>query len=112
MKKYKLIEEVEEGDILAEPIINSFGLLLLPGGTPLNDRHVRMFKMWNIKQVTVSMDVDNYSSWLNDELLEYSYKIFSAKCLWKPESDYELDLFNMGVVYEARKIFNDMQRKK
>ena len=112
MKKIKLIEDIVDGDVLGEPIINSFGLLLLPGGAPLNERHIRMFKMWNIKQVTVTMDVDNYASWLNDDLLEYAYKIFSGKCLWKPDNDFDLDLFNMGVVYEARKIFNDMQKKR
>ena len=112
MNKIKNISELEDGDVIAEPLISSYGTLLLPAGTPLNHKQIKMMKMWNIKQVTVNMDLDNYNSWLTDELLSYGYRTFSEKCWWKPVNSYDEDLFFMGVVFEARKYLDDMQRGK
>ena len=111
MKKVKELSEIENGDVLGEPVINSFGLLLLPVGVPLNDKQIRMLKMWNIKQVTVQLELDNYDSWLSDDLLSYSYRIFAERCLWSPSNENEDDLYNLGVVYEARKVMDSLEKK-
>lgn len=110
MNKLKDISELEEGDVLAEPLISSFGTFLLPGGTPINHKHIKLMKMWNIKKVFVSMDLENFDSWLSDDLLTYSYALFSERCPWKPTNEYEADLFRMGVVYEARKYMSEFEK--
>ncbi|MCX6155586.1 MAG: hypothetical protein NT007_15645 [Candidatus Kapabacteria bacterium] len=112
MVKVKDLDEIVNGDLLAEPLINSFGALLLPAGTPITERQIRMMKMWNIKSVSVVMDVENYDSWLSDDVLTYAYRVFSERCPWTPESEIEADLFRMGVVHEARKVIDEMHKRR
>ncbi len=110
MNKLKDISQLEDGDVLAEPLISSYGTFLMPAGTPLNGKQIKMLKMWNIKKVMVRMDLDNFDSWLSDDLLSYAYKLFSERCSWKPTNEYEADLFRMGVIFEARKYLNEVER--
>lgn len=112
MTKLKDISELEEGDILAEPLISSYGTFLLPGGTPINQKQIKLMKMWNIKKVVIRMDIENFDSWLSDELLSYSYKVFSERCPWKPTNEYDGDLFRMGVIYEARRYMDELEKTK
>ena len=112
MNKLKDISELEEGDLLAEPLVSSNGTFLLPSGTPINNKQIKMMKMWNVKQVLIRMDLDNFDSWLNDDILLHAYRIFSVKCPWKPNNMYDEDLFQMGVIFEARKYMNDLNKGK
>lgn len=110
MNKLKMITELEEGDVLAEPLVSNNGTFLLPSGTPINIKQIKMMKMWNVKQVLIRMDLDNFDSWLNDDILLHALRMFKSKCPWVPNNIYDEDLFQMGVIFEARKYMNELSK--
>lgn len=42
------ISEIQSGMALAEPVTNFQGVMLLPKGTVLSDRHLNLLKSWGI----------------------------------------------------------------
>lgn len=110
MRKLKLIAELEEGDVLAEPLVSNNGTFLLPSGTPINIKQIKMMKMWNVKQVLIQMDLDNFDSWLNDDILLHGFRVFKNRCPWVPNNHFDEDIFQMGVIFEARKYMNELNK--
>ena len=48
-----LIDELEIGQALAEDLLSSKGQLMLPAGTKLTEKHIRVFKNRGIEEVEV-----------------------------------------------------------
>ncbi len=43
------IEQVEIGMVLANPVVNRYGQVLISNGTELLQRHIKLLKTWGIK---------------------------------------------------------------
>jgi hypothetical protein len=54
-----LIEEAEPGLRVTSPVINEKGQLLLPAGTVLSDRHLRLLKSWGVGSVEIEGPTDD-----------------------------------------------------
>lgn len=46
-------DEIEQGMILAQPILNKFGQILLPANVELQKKHSQLLKTWGITSVTI-----------------------------------------------------------
>ena len=47
------VEQVTQGMVLAGPVVDRRGRLLIPAGKSLTDRHVGALKMWGIPHVEI-----------------------------------------------------------
>ena len=47
------IDEVKSGMILAHPVKNNQGVLLLEAGAKISKKNIRIFKSWGVTEVTV-----------------------------------------------------------
>ena len=47
------IDEIKSGMILAHPVKNNQGVLLLEAGTKISKKNIRIFKSWGVTEVTV-----------------------------------------------------------
>ena len=94
------IEEIEEGQILSQPVINNYGQMLLPTGTEMTLRYINLLKTWNIDTVTIlgedetvpEEDVD-----FGDEVLRHAAGRLKGRLNWIPENEFEQELYNIGL---------------
>jgi hypothetical protein len=47
------LEELTEGMVLSRPAVSPQGRLLAPGGTCVEARHLRLFRMWGVTEIVV-----------------------------------------------------------
>jgi hypothetical protein len=102
MANYIQIEKIEDGMILAEPIVNSYGQALLGAGTKLSHTHVRLLKTWNIRVVAVKSSDGEEEMQLSDEQKAIAEREIMKRMSWMPRNEIEKDLFKMGVVQTAQ----------
>ncbi len=102
------IDELEEGMILAEPIINNFGQTLLPAGIKLNNKHQIILKTWNISSVYIQSDKNDIGLdvELSPELKEKAAKSLLNRMIWIPELKIEKDLFSAGIILNVQNIIS------
>lgn len=105
MSKLMDIKKLEEGMVLAEPVINKHGQVLLPAGAVLKNNHKRILATWNIKFVNIKEDdnEDEFSN-ISPELYKRAKAILDENMLWKPRNINEFDLYNACVINIARNI--------
>ncbi len=69
------VEAVKPGMVLAEKVMTSKGMMLLPEGTSLTDAHMLTFKTWGISQVNVvGAAGETNSNYLSPEEKELIFK--------------------------------------
>lgn len=91
------IDKIEEGNVLAEPILNNFGQTILGAGSVLKKKHKLLLKTWNIETVTIITDEKESLIELSDDIKKIAFEKFSQRFTWNPTNNFEKELFNMGV---------------
>jgi hypothetical protein len=106
MPKIISVNSVTEGMILSEPIINKHGQVLLGSDIIISKKHINFFKMWNIELISVHSNEEEEEN--SDFLSSVDYEIAKAnlkkRILWSPRNQNEEDLFELGIIYEGRKL--------
>lgn len=100
MANYILVNEIKDGMILAEGIVNNFGQTLLPAGANLTEKHIKLFKTWNITGVMVKSNngEDDDDAELSPELVMKAKEKLKKRMTWSPRNNLEYDLFEMAVI--------------
>lgn len=112
MGKLILIDDIEEGMILEEPVVNQFGQVLLNKGTSLTLRHKKVFLTWNIKSIKIKSSDEQSEITFSPEQLEISEKRLKTIVKWLPRNEIEKDLFNSAVILNAKAIFTEEPKIK
>lgn len=102
MAKLVPVENIEDGMILAEPIVNKQGQTLMPSGVLLKDNHIKILKIWNIRTISVKSKENEEGLQLSPEIVRLATIKLSQKMTWKPRNNYEKDLYKMGVLNLAK----------
>ena len=93
------LEQVREGDVLANAAANAQGVVLVPAGTSLSEKHLRLLKMWGVDvlQVTSPDAVDRTGDAVPKELLDQAEDVL-GKC-FGPSRDNEImaEIFRVAV---------------
>lgn len=97
------IDLLESGMTLEKPVLNKFEQVLLPIGTELTDRHIRLLKTWNIDFVEVRDREKEEELGISDEAIAEAIEAVSRRMNWRPANQYENDIFQMGVLNLAEK---------
>lgn len=100
------IDAVEEGMILVEPIVNSFGQTLINSGVELKDNHIRVLKTWNIKSVTVKEDENEEEVEITKEMILLAQKKLADRVLWNPRNEEEKDMYKAVVMHFAKNLYS------
>ena len=72
------LDELVEGQILAETLANKYDQVLIKKGTLINlESHIRVLKMWGISEIAVFEDISDASSREsnNDEKIKEETKL-------------------------------------
>ena len=96
------ISDIEEGMILAEPLVNSFGQTLINSGVVLKKNHARLLKTWNIQTVCVKKDEDEEEVEISKEMIINAQKKLAERILWKPRNENERDMYKTVVLHFAK----------
>lgn len=91
------IEKSEPGMTLAAPILNRYGQVLLATGVTLLPSHLKMFKTWGIKLITIKSDEFEDDAVVTEDMKQKAEELFLNRINWKVKSDFEKGLFEIGV---------------
>ena len=99
MSELKDIKKIEPGMILAEPVLNKHGQVLLPAGAEVKKHHKKVLATWNVKFVNVKDTESNDDmNGISPELYKRAKSVLEENMLWKPRNAEEFDLYNACVI--------------
>ena len=107
MQQIIQIEKIEDGMVLAEPVLNQFSQVLLPSGTILSNFHKNILKKWNINYVFIYRETNEDELGIPQELIDECKELVSSKLLWTPSNPIELDLVKTATTICASKKLNN-----
>jgi hypothetical protein len=96
------VEKIEEGMILAEPIMNNYGQTLINSGVKLEEKHKKVLKMWNIKVVMVNSEEQEENEEMSEELRQMAIEKLNKRMNWQPRNPIELDLYAIGLLNTSK----------
>lgn len=111
MAKIVFTEQIKEGMVLSEPLLNNFGQTLMPSGTKLTERHKRILKTWNIMQVSIKSDNEEEEIEISAGLLNIAKERLATRVLWEPRTSQEEDMLRMATIHMARQISKEKMRE-
>lgn len=106
MSSIVLTENIQEGMILAEPILNNYGQILIGAGVELKDRHKKVLKTWNIQSVLIHNHDFNDDDIQNDQNYAQLEGELLSRMTWIPELPIEQDLLKSAVMICATNLNN------
>ncbi len=95
------VEQIKDGMIVAEPVINNFGFTLVPSGTILNEKHKKVLKTWNVYTVSIKTDDTEDESEISEELKKLAIDRISKRMKWTPRNSQEINLYNTAIIRAA-----------
>jgi len=107
------IEEIEEGLILSQPVINNYGQMLLPSGATISLRHINLLKTWNIETINVRGENDSETvetAEFGDDVLKHAKSRLKSRLNWIPENELEQELYNIGLKHACEVIGKAQKR--
>lgn len=110
MSKIISIDDIQEGMINLEPIVNRYGQTLLAAGVVLTSQHSLILKTWNIRTIKISGGEEDIAEDLSDELKELVLSKLKKRAAWSPRMPIEEDLFAMTIKHLAKSIVNKSEQ--
>jgi hypothetical protein len=108
MSKIITTESLEPGSILAEPVLNSLGQILINSGIELNERHINVLKTWNIQFVNIKFENGETDNELNVNLINKSRELLFGMINWKPRNLVEVEIIELGAIALAHKLKGEL----
>jgi hypothetical protein len=96
------IDDIKEGMVLAQPIVNSFGQTLINSGIELKETHIRVLKTWSVRSVTIKEDESEEEVEITKEMILLAQKKVAERVSWKPRTEEEKDMYKAVVLYYAK----------
>lgn len=100
------INDLKNGLELSEPIKNKFGQVLLGAGTLIDEKHIKLLKIWGIETISVKGEVEIETQLQYDEnsISEATLKL-KERLSWNPKNDNEKDLYQAALQIVLEKYF-------
>ena len=107
-RKVKL-EDIEEGQILAETLSNKYDQVLIKKGTSLIlGSHIRILKMWGINEISIFDDlIDASSSETNNEEIANIESKLLEELGWIIKNENDKFIFDIAVLSRIGKSNNE-----
>jgi len=92
------LNALEPGMVLAEPIFNRFGQVLLPKGIPLLDRHLNVLKTWGILKARIEGGEPNGPEIeINEEMRKRALARLNKRLSWHPTTPLEEEIIHLAI---------------
>ncbi len=96
------LEQIKDGMVTAEPVLNNFGFTLIPAGTVLGERHKRILKTWNVFTVSIKGDDLEEDLEISEELKAIAIERLAKRMKWGPRNAQEINLYQTAVIRAAK----------
>ncbi len=106
------VEEVKPGMVLAAPIMNRYGQILLNSGIELMPKHSRLFKTWGIKVITIKNESSENDIIENNDLRNEAKIKFENRLLWQPETPIEHNLYEVSLNKAVKDLISKFSHEK
>ncbi len=106
------INEIVEGMVTAEPVINSFRQTLIKAGTTLKPSHRNLLKTWNIQIIAIKTNDDEEVTDIGIELQRLCFDRLARRVKWKPRNVYEKAVYLLGFIRASQIITNERDKVK
>jgi hypothetical protein len=96
------LEELQSGMVLADPVLNRWGQILLNKGCKLTPRHISVLKTWGVARVAVgNIEEGSELPRIDQETLTRAQKKVEKRLLWEPRTDFEKEIIQLAVRHTA-----------
>lgn len=102
MSKVISIDDIEEGMVNLEPIVNRYGQTLLAPGVKLSPQHMMILKTWNIRTIKISGGEEEETSTISEELKLMIIERIRKRANWQPRIPIEEDLLSAAIMHNAK----------
>lgn len=102
MAEFIGIDNAVPGQKLAKPVYNKFKQVLLQQGVVLDEKNIKLLKVWGVTIVCVESDNTTQKEVIDidrEEVVNFVKKMF----LWEPTSEFEKNLFNFAVEHQIKR---------
>ncbi len=106
MPKLVLQEDIKEGMVLALPVKNKFGQMLMTADTRIEEKHKKIFKVWGIEVIYINEDDYEIEDFEYDEKdVSEASSMLNKRLQWTPKNFNEEDLYKMALQQILEKNF-------
>lgn len=101
------IDELKEGDILAEPIHNALGHILLPANAVITANSLKLLKTLNINKITIKkLEEEDQNEGFSEEEINSTLNKLEEKIGWSPKNEFEEELLKMAAIHQLKGMVN------
>ncbi len=97
MPKIIEIKNLKEGMVLAVPVKNKFGQLLIPEGTNLEERHKTILLTWGIQSVTINDSDAKEEIQYDEEIIALVKTKLHERFKWEYRNQNEEEIYNLAL---------------
>ncbi len=112
MPKVISIDDIQNGMVSAEPIVNRYGQIILAAGTSLTSRHSSMLRAWNVRTVKIVGGDEVADIGVSDEIKQLALDKIKKRLTWSPRLPIEEDLLAISIKHIALSILNKGRQEK
>jgi hypothetical protein len=98
-----LLENLAEGMVTAEPVLNHLGQLLLGKGVALSARHLTVLKTWGIEKCLVEGGEAEITPEMNETVRKLALEQVKNRLRWEPGNSWEAEIIEIAVRQTARR---------
>ncbi|MEW6186956.1 MAG: hypothetical protein AB1585_14575 [Thermodesulfobacteriota bacterium] len=92
------LEELHSGMVLAEPVFNRWGQILLNKGCKLTPRHISVLKTWGVAKADIgNIEGEEEVARIDQETLARAQKQVNKRLFWEPRTDFEKEIIQLAV---------------
>ncbi|HMK64993.1 MAG TPA: hypothetical protein VK564_04310 [Thermodesulfobacteriota bacterium] len=91
------LEDLAEGMVTAEPVLNHLGQLLLGQGLTLSARHLRVLKTWGIEKCLIKGGAEAVEPEISEAGRTRAWEQVQERLLWEPRNVWEKELVHIAV---------------
>jgi hypothetical protein len=101
------LQDLESGMVLAEPVFNRWGQILLNKGCKLTPRHLAVLKTWGVPKVFIgSGERDEDLPRVDEATLNRARGHIKKRMLWHPETTLEKEIIQLAIQQAAKRYWH------
>jgi hypothetical protein len=95
------VETVQSGMILAEPVVNRHGQVLLGAGVALTDRHITVLKTWGLRSVVIEGGDADTEPEVTEAMQHLAEDRLRRRWGWTPRNAIEKEVYELALRHIA-----------
>lgn len=103
------LEDLAEGMVTAEPVLNHLGQLLLGRGLTLSARHLIVLKTWGIEKCLIEGETAVAEPEVSDAVRMRAWEHVRERLHWEPGNVWEKELVQIAVYQTICRYFQDRE---